>query len=145
MEKVIEFMHRFLEDESEFTDEELDLYKIALTHSTYGSQGNQRLAFLGDAVLKQIIREHLYLKNPYDCKGILTMASSRIESNNNYSKIAINLNVFNYMRVGNPALKSHNITANAEALEALFGAVYLTKGLQTAKRLAEKYILNNNL
>lgn len=123
MKKVIEFMHRFLEDESEFTDEELDIYKTALTHSTCSSQDNQRLAFLGDAVLKHIIREHLYLTNPYDCKGLLTMTSSSIESNNNYSRIATNLNVFNYMRIGNPSLKSHNITANAEALEALIGAV----------------------
>ncbi len=147
MDKVIAFMHQFLGDDSEFKLEELELYKLALTHSSNNTSlnHNQRLAFLGDAVLHLIIREELYKQHPDWHKGKLTEVAgtdkkSGLEKDENYAEIAINLKIIEYMDIQNPEFKPDNITVNAEAFEAVFGAVYLTRGLEEARRLTLKYI-----
>lgn len=150
MEKVVKFMHRFLDDDSDFTDQELELYKLGLTHSSNNSSlnHNQRLAFVGDSVLRLIIREHLYKQYPKWTKGQLsdiakgTDTTTGIEQNENYSPIALKLNVLEYMDIQNQTFKTDDTTPNAEAFEALFGAVYLTRGLEEARRLAYKYIID---
>lgn len=67
-------MHQFLDDDSEFEPEELELYRLALTHSSNNTSlnHNQRLAFLGDAVLHLIIREELYKQHLDWDKGKLS-------------------------------------------------------------------------
>lgn len=150
MEKVVKFMHQFLGDDSEFTDEELEIYKLALTHSSNNSSfnHNQRLAFIGDSVLRLIIREKLYKQHPNWTKGQLsdtakgTDKTIGIEQNEKYAAIAIKLNFLEYMDIQNQTFELDSITTNAEAFEALFGAVYLTKGIEEARRLADKYVLN---
>ncbi|HJH30791.1 MAG TPA: hypothetical protein C5S50_01035 [Methanosarcinaceae archaeon] len=150
MEKVVRFMHKFLGNDSEFKDKELEMYKLALTHSSNNSpfNHNQRLAFIGDSVLRLIIREHLYNKYPNWTKGQLsdtakgTDKTIGIEQNKKYAKIAIKLNVLEYMDIQNQSFESDSTITNAETFEALFGAVYLTRGLEEARQLAEKYVLN---
>ncbi|WP_081955724.1 ribonuclease III domain-containing protein [Methanococcoides methylutens] len=149
MEQIIKFMHKFLGDDSEFTDKELETYKLALTHSSNGSlvNHNQRLAFIGDSVLRLIIREHLYEQHPDWAKGQLsdkakgTETKLGIEQDENFAPIAIELKVLEYMDIQNQTFEVDDITPNAEAFEALFGAVYLTRGLGEAKRLAKMYVL----
>jgi ribonuclease-3 len=147
MEKVIAFMHQFLGDDSEFKPEELELYKLALTHSSNNTSlnHNQRLAFLGDAVLHLIIREKLYKQHLDWDKGKLTEVAgtdktSGLETDENYAKIAIDLKIIEYMDIQNRAFELDSITPNAEVFEALFGAVYLARGLEEARRVALKYI-----
>ena len=150
MEQVVKFMHKFLGNDSEFTDAELEMYKLALTHSSNNSlfDHNQRLAFIGDSVLRLIIREHLYEQHPDWTKGMLsdtakgTPTTIGIEQDENYAPIAIKLNVLEYMDIQNQTFEVDDITPNAEVFEALFGAVYLTKGLEVARKLADKYVLN---
>lgn len=150
MDKVIKFMHQFLSNDSEFTDEELEMYKLALTHSSNNSplNHNQRLAFIGDSVLRLIIREHLYKQHTNWTKGQLsdtakgTDKTIGIEQNEKYAPIAIKLNILQYMDIQNQTFESNSITINAETFEALFGAVYLTRGLKESRRLADKYVLN---
>lgn len=95
-----------------------------------------------------IIREHLYKQHPNWTKGQLsdtakgTDKTIGIEQNEKYAPIAIKLNILEYMDIQNQTFKSDSITTNAEAFEALFGAVYLTRGLEEARRLADKYVLN---
>ena len=150
MDKVIKFMHQFLGNYSEFTDEELKMYKIALTHSSNNSSfnNNQRLAFIGDSVLRLIVREYLYMQHPNWTKGQLSDTAKGtdeiigIEQNEKYAQISIKLNVLKYMDIQNQTFESDSTTTNAEALEALFGAVYLTRGFKEVRFLADQYVLN---
>ncbi|WP_135611124.1 ribonuclease III domain-containing protein [Methanococcoides sp. AM1] len=149
MEQVIKFMYKFLDNEFEFTDDELEMYKLALTHSSNNSlvNHNQRLAFIGDSVLRLIIREHLYKQHPDWTKGQLsdtakgTETTLGIEQDENFAPIAIKLKVLEYMDIQNQTFEMDDVTPNAEVFEALFGAVYLTRGLDEAKRLTNKYVL----
>jgi len=128
------------------TPEEIIVYNEAFIHSSNNSpHNNQRLAFLGDSVLRLIIREHFYKKNLGLDKGELTkICGGEKETNKNFANIAIKLGLVKYMNIENPPLDYEtNETINAEVLEALFGAIYLNRGFEETKRIAEKYILTN--
>jgi ribonuclease-3 len=151
MSKTTEFMKAFLDDGSEIEPEEIELYKKALTHSSNNDfhNNNQRLAFLGDSVLRLIIREHFYEKYPEWDKGKLTKycagndGETGIEQNGYYAQLAIKLKIVDFMDIENPTFETTNETVNAEAFEALFGALYLSRGLEETKRIARKHILDN--
>jgi ribonuclease-3 len=136
---------KFLNGIFALTQEENKLYKEAFIHSSSNSlPNNQRLAFLGDSVLRLIIREHYYNEYRDWDKGKLTITCDDKESNKNFANIAIKLGLINCMDIKNrpPDSETHE-RLNAEALEALFGAIYLNRGFEETKRIAEKYILTN--
>ena len=103
MEKVIACMHKFLGKdqfgrEYVFNDKELELYKLALTHSSNNNppHHNQRLALIGDSVLRLIIREYIYELHPKWSKGKLTIAASTdetsgLERDKTYADIATHI------------------------------------------------------
>ncbi len=139
-----EEIQNFLNSNFGFRTEKIDLYKEALTHSSSGLQNNQRLAFLGDAVLKLIIREHYFTEHPDWTKGMLTSHKcDLIEPDENYAKIALlNLNIFEHIKLGgtysNRRDDANIISVNAEAFEAIFGAIYLDKGFDETKKIVER-------
>lgn len=145
MNNIPDNLQKFLDDFFSLAPEEIRLYQEAMTHSSNNSlPNNQRLAFLGDSVLRLIIREHFFNKYPDWDKGRLTDLCKGIESDENLAKIAIKHKLVNYMDIMNrPHDYETNETLNAEAFEALFGAVYLNRGFDGARRLAEKYMLVN--
>lgn len=152
MENVIACMHKFLGKdkfgrEYEFTDKELELYKLALTHSSNNNppHHNQRLALIGDSVLRLIIREYLYELHPDWSKGRLTIATSGLEMDKTYADVAIKLKLIDYMDIQNRTFELDSITPNAEVFEALFGAVYLKRGIEVARRVALKHIFEIDL
>ena len=134
----------FLNIDFSFGTEKIELYNEALTHSSNGLPNNQRLAFLGDSVLRLIIREHYFRKHPDWDKGRLTEeCGETIEPNENFAKIAFNLEIVKYIKFGKTYDNriddvEENTTINAEAFEALFGAIYLDQGLDKAKEIAKK-------
>ena len=119
--------------------ENIKLYNEALTHSSNVLSNSQRLAFLGDSVLRLIIREHYFREHTDWKRGELSDKCEIIESDENFSKIAIKLEIVDCMNIKNPPpdLKT-NTTINAEGFEALFGAIYLDQGLDKAKETAKK-------
>ena len=124
--------------------EEESYFELAfIRKSTWGNNDNQRLAFLGDAVLKLIIIEYIFKEHPGGDKGILTVMCSKIEGNYNFTTIAKELGLVNLLDFRNnpPPNPEENITVNAETLEALFGAIYLHRGFEEAERIARKHIL----
>lgn len=137
-----------------FSSEDNELYHTAFTHGSNNTwPNNQRLAFIGDSVLRIIIREHFYHKYPNWngghlsnlCKGekFEDSKTTGIESNENYSKIAQKLKLANYMK-NCPEGLDDNDKLNSELLEALFGAIYLDKGLTETKEFAKKFILSQD-
>ena len=80
--------------------EKIKLYDVALTHSSSGLPNNQELAFLGDSVLRLIIREHNFNEHPDWNKRRLTVESVVAEENEYFARVASKLNIVEYIKFG---------------------------------------------
>lgn len=115
----------------------------ALTHPSLGHEthrhhfDNQRLEFLGDAVLQLIITEHLYALFPREAEGRLTKLRSRLVSREALRRHALKLDLGHFLMMGRgeEACGGRERTSTlADAFEALLGAIYLDTNLETARR-----------
>lgn len=138
----------FLKDLIGFYPQNLKLYDLAFMHksaSTVDSQGNfvnnERLEFLGDAVLGSIIADFLYNRFPQEDEGFLTKTRSKLVNRTFLTNLTftMGLNVFIDAKTTSSTKKSHIF---GDALEALIGAIYLDKDYQTAKFFVIKKILS---
>ena len=126
----------------------LKLYDLAFIHksaSAVDSQGNfvnnERLEYLGDAILGAIIADFLYNRFPQEDEGFLTKTRSKLVNRSFLTKLTFDmgLNVFIDSNTTKNIDKSH---IYGDALEALIGAIYLDKDYQTAKYFVTKRILS---
>lgn len=115
----------------------------ALTHPSLGHEthrhhfDNQRLEFLGDAVLQLIITEHLYALFPREAEGRLTKLRSRLVSREALRLHALQLDLGQFLMMGRGEEACggrERISTLADAFEALLGAIYLDTDLATARR-----------
>jgi ribonuclease-3 len=115
----------------------------ALTHKTYAFEAqtpleyNERLEFLGDAILNFIIAEKLYQSNQYFSEGELTRRRAIGVNNNVLADVATQLDLGRFLLLGKGEMKqegSKNRTNLANALEALIGAIYLDSNFKTVRR-----------
>ena len=126
---------------------ETSLYKLALRHaSAYpfrkkkGERNNERMEFLGDAVIDLIVADILYYRFPAEDEGYLTKLRSKIVSRNNLNRVADEL--------GLPNLVVANLKGNisesiyGDALEALIGALYLDHGMAKVERFTVQKIID---
>ncbi len=116
------------------------LLATALTHSTYASEAripsNQRLEFLGDAVLKLLVVDLLVASFPGWPEGSLAKTVSHLVGNTNIAGLSQDLGVSAALRLGKGAEREgvrQREKVRADALEALIGAVYLDGGLDAVK------------
>ena len=106
----------------------LDLYKTALSHRSIregADENNERLEFLGDAVLSSLVAHYLFMRYPYKDEGFLTEMRSKMVNRNQLNEIALKMGLKKitfYNRFDN-SLKISQIFGNT--LEAVVGAVYL--------------------
>ena len=114
----------------------IELYKLALIHrsaSLFLEDGtpinNERLEFLGDAVIETIVSDFLFIEYPEEKEGALSQLRSRIVSRSSLNRLAIEIGLDRHIIVqGNiPLLQKH---IYGDALEAIFGAIYLDKGAE---------------
>ena len=120
-----------------FQDE--SLLKLALTHSScdYANGDNQRLEFLGDAVLDLVIAETLYSKFPQADEGALDRSRASIVNGKSLARVASSHDLGKYLEVSEAHRQHHADPSKAmleDALEALIGAVYLDAGLEAARK-----------
>lgn len=127
-----------------FTPHQLDLYITALSHRSIregADENNERLEFLGDAVISSIVAHYLFMRYPYKDEGFLTEMRSKMVNRNQLNDIALKIGLkkitlYNHF---DHSLKISQIFGNT--LEALAGAVYLDKGYgQTQKWVTERII-----
>jgi ribonuclease-3 len=114
------------------------LFSAALTHRSAARPHNERLEFLGDAVLNLSIAEHLYRGNPQADEGDLSRLRAWLVSSPPLAEIAAQIGVGEVLRMGSGELKTGGFRREsmlADALEALFGAIYLDAGLAEAQRV----------
>jgi len=117
---------------------DLTPYEDVFTHSSSNPEGstrgnNERLAFLGDAVLKLILSEKLYNRFPTDSKGDLTIRKAGIENNETLAEVAEKLGVEELLLLGADKMKSTRVMAGV--FEALIGAIYLDFGLDETRKV----------
>lgn len=139
----------FLKNVIGFYPGNLKLYDLAFTHrsaSTLDSQGNfinnERLEFLGDAILGAIIAEFLYNRFPKENEGFLTKTRSKLVNRSFLTKLTFDMGLNAYVDTNNTKNidKSH---IYGDSLEALIGAIYLDKDYKTAKFFVTKRILSH--
>lgn len=116
------------------------LYQLALVHKSMVNQdlkkypeSNERLEFLGDAILNSVIAEYLYTKYPEMKEGELTKIRSKLVSREMLNKLAIEVGLSEYVE----AKLDKNTTSNSifgNAFEAIIGALYLDKGYKKTKK-----------
>lgn len=124
----------------------------ALTHPSLGHEtqryhfDNQRLEFLGDAVLQLIFTEHLFQIFPDYAEGQLTKLRSRLVSREGLKVHAINIGLGDYMMMGKGEETSGGrarSSALADAFEALIGAMYLDSDLATVRKFVLREAMIN--
>jgi ribonuclease-3 len=115
------------------------LLALAFTHRSHGSENNERLEYLGDAVLSFVVAELLFRRFPEASEGELSRYRASLVSGESLAAIAAGLALGEQLRLGEGELKSggqRRGTILADALEAIFGAVYLDQGLEAARSVA---------
>ncbi|MBM3445468.1 MAG: ribonuclease III [Bacteroidetes bacterium] len=122
----------------------MSLYVAALSHRSIkekATDNNERLEYLGDAILGGIIADYLFMKYPYKGEGFLTEMRSKMVNRQMLNDIAIRMGlkkITSYNRQDG-SLKSSQIFGNA--LEALVGAIYIDKGYKATKKWVFKKII----
>ncbi len=127
-----------------------ELYQLALVHKSISfnifknlSINNERLEYLGDAILDAIVAEHLFSKYPEKDEGFLTQMRSKIVNRENLNHIAIKLGIPNIIKT---KLNSENHKSiYGDALEALIGALYLDKGFKKTRKIVLERIIYNHI
>ncbi|MDI9413741.1 MAG: ribonuclease III [Bacillota bacterium] len=122
-----------------------NLLKLALTHRSLGqhpANNNERMEFLGDAVLQLTVSTYLYEKFPKLPEGELAKTRSLLVRESTLAELARELRLNEYLLVGKGEQRSHAQDRDSllcDVLEAIYGAIYLDGGFE----LAQKVILNH--
>ena len=123
----------------EFSDQKL--IQRALTHRSASNRHNERLEFLGDAVLGMVIAKALFEQFPKVNEGQLTRMRSSLVKGKTLAVIAKEIDLGDYIRLGEGELKSggfRRASILADGFEAVIGAVYLDSGFEATSQLILK-------
>jgi ribonuclease-3 len=128
----------------------VELYKLALLHRSASQHlpdgtviNNERLEFLGDAIIESVVSDYLYIEFPYESEGFLTQMRSRLVNRVTLNQLCADIGMAEYIcsnsgggRGGDGAVKN----INGDAFEAIIGAMYLDKGYDFTNRLLIKLL-----
>ena len=121
-----------------------DLITEALTHKSYKKPyNNERLEFLGDAVLDLIVGEYLFKKFPKEDEGVLSKIRASLVNEKGFTKLALNINLGDSLLISGAEENNHGRTKPSllsNAFEAIIGAIYLESGLEVTANIAIKLI-----
>jgi ribonuclease-3 len=133
----------WVERETGYRCREPSLLEAALTHRSAGGPNNERLEFLGDGVLNCVVADLLYRRYPRADEGELSRLRARLVRGETLAALAVTLNVGEQLRLGPGELRSGGFRRRsilADALEAVFGAIYLDGGFEAARTAIERVI-----
>ena len=118
-----------------------ELYKLALLHKSIKTEeSNERLEFLGDAILGLIVAKHLFKLYPFKDEGLLTKIRSKIVSRDSLNNVGRKMGLKKLINIKKIKTKSYD-SIHGDALEAIIGACYLEKGFD----FCERKVVNNIL
>jgi len=126
----------------------MTLYTTALSHRSVREgtdQNNERLEYLGDAILSGVVADYLFLRYPYKGEGYLTEMRSKMVNRATLNDIALKMGIkkVTHFNRNDSSLKASQIFGNT--LEALVGAIYLDRGYDRTKRWIFKKIITPHL
>jgi ribonuclease III len=132
-----------------FCPHNIDLYRTAFAHKSHEYRSkktgnkplnNERLEFLGDAVLETVVSHIVYRKYPNKREGFLTNTRSKIVSRESLGKLAKELGIDRLIQSQTHG-RTHNSYLEGNSFEALMGAIYLDRGFRYAFQFIEKRII----
>lgn len=131
-----------------FSPGNLSIYYLALTHRSVKEnteENNERLEYLGDAILSAIVADYLFKKYPYRGEGFLTEMRSKMVNRQQLNDIALKmgLNKITAYNKYDYSLKASQIFGNT--LEAVVGAIYLDKGYTVTRKWVFTFIIKPHL
>ena len=122
---------------------DIALFRAALTHRSAPGPNNERLEFLGDAVLNLVVAHHLYVAFPDASEGDLSRLRARVVSGEPLAEVAASLELGEALHLGSGELKTGGFRRQsilADAFEAVCGALYLDGGLAAAESVIERLL-----
>ena len=127
-----------------YTPSNVSLYRTALTHRSIketSAENNERLEYLGDAILSALVADYLFKRYPYKEEGFLTEMRSKMVNRSQLNDIAIKMGLkkITVYNKSDASLKTSQIFGNT--LEALVGAVYLDKGYKKTSKWVSDHII----
>ena len=141
-----------LEENLGYTFRDRKLLEAALYHSSYanehrgsGIRSNERLEFLGDSVLGMVTADYLYRKHPDLPEGDLTRIRAALVREESLHEVAQSLNLGSYLKLGRGEESGggrQRPSILADATESVFAAVYLDGGLEEARRIIHRVLLD---
>ncbi len=134
-----------------FYPDKIDLYRQAMTHRSSSERSekgkwvnNERLEFLGDAILDAVVADILYKKFETKKEGFLTSTRSRIVQRETLNKVAVELGIDKRI-ISSTRNLAHNTNIYGDALEALIGAIYLDQGYRVTKKFVYETIIKQHI
>ena len=132
-------IEKFLRNVLNIKPKNIDVYKMAFIHSSASSKNaagnalnNERLEFLGDAVLNTVVADYLFKKFPFHSEGHLTELRSKIVCREHLNKLSKKMGLPQFVVI---EPKCHPKSINGNVFEALMGALYLDKGYEKTKSI----------
>ena len=120
------------------------LIELALTHKSYSATNNERLEFLGDAILNLYVSERLFNSYESSNEGKLTRYKASIVSRDNLNLVAQNLNIGGSIKLGKgEKLDGNSILGNT--LEAVIGAIFIDSDYEVTKQILGNLFQDNFL
>ncbi|MCK9291990.1 MAG: ribonuclease III [Bacteroidales bacterium] len=124
------------------------LYQLACRHRSAANEtingyrlSNERLEYLGDAILNAVIADYLFKKFPYKNEGFLTEMRSRIVSRNSLNRLSQKLGLDQWIHLHGEHKNTFR-SANGDAFEAFIGAIYIDKGYQFTRNIVIRRIID---
>ena len=131
-----------------FYPDNIYLYKLALRHKSATVKkingikiNNERLEYLGDAILSAVVADYLFRRYPYKNEGFLTEMRSKIVSRNSLNKLSRRLGL-QQLILSSSSHQRHSKSAAGDAFEAFIGALYLDKGYRFTHRIIISRIID---
>ena len=131
-----------------FYPDNIYLYKLALRHKSATVRtingiklNNERLEYLGDAILSAVVADYLFRRYPYKNEGFLTEMRSKIVSRNSLNKLSRRLGL-QQLILSSSRHSSQSKSAAGDAFEAFVGALYIDKGYRFARKIIIRRIID---
>ena len=138
-----------------FAPNKIASYKQALRHHSISAKihengtkdSNERLEYLGDAIINSVVAEYLFKKYPFENEGFLTELRSKIVSRSSLNDLALKIGLSKLVEYDRKALQNINLRNSifGNALEAFVGAIFLDAGYKKAKYFIVENLLQIHL
>lgn len=147
-------LYSYLKNTLGFTPHGSRFYELALTHrsATFKTKesrhnNNERLEFLGDAVIETVVSNILYHQYPTRDEGFLSTMRSKLVERKNLGRLAKAINLDKYIKVDlkHPHQESRNSYIEGNAFEALVGAIYLDRGYKPCQQFINLLIKQGHI